>query len=420
MSRMQGGAEPAGPTVIEVRNLHKRFRMPGHRPDTLKERAVHPFRSSTDRELKVLSGISFDVKQGEFFGIVGRNGSGKSTLLKLLANIYRANSGTIRVAGRVASVIELGVGFQPELSARENIVLNCMMMGLSEKDAQRRFDAVIEFADLEDFVDMKLKNYSSGMAVRLAFATMLQADPDILLLDEVLAVGDPPFQRKCEQAFRELRAKDHKTIVLVSNQLATVARYCNRMMVLEGGKIARIGEPEAVLADERGGIVPDAPGRAVVTDVWLESEEGAATGDELTNGNYLSPDERIRLRASIEARQEISRPGLRIQIRDESNATVFFPPSIELADTERISPAAPLTVEANIENKLAPGRYFAFCALTDHSSGEPIDASDPGYLEFVIGQPGPPTQGLVTLDHQVRVATRPNGGQEQGRPGRSS
>jgi ABC-type polysaccharide/polyol phosphate transport system ATPase subunit len=419
MSRTKSEAGPAGPTVIEVRNLHKRFRMPAHRPDTFKERAVHPFRNPGHRELKVLDGISFDVKQGEFFGVVGGNGTGKSTLLKLLANIYRANGGTIRVAGRVASVIELGVGFQPELAARENVVLNCMMMGMTAKEGAKHFDAVIEFAELQDFVDLKLKNYSSGMRVRLAFATMLQSDPDILLLDEVLAVGDAPFQRKCQEVFRELRAKEHKTIVLVTHQLPTVATYCSRVMVLEAGKIARIGAPEvlaegggAMLTFGRGDASPAGPGGvpteasapAKVTEVRIEAEEG--TGDGGPNGNYLKPAEQIRLRVFAETREEIARPGLRIQIRDESNTRVFSPPAIELTDTGRFSPGVPLTIEANIENRLAPGRYFAFCALTDHSGGAPTSVSDPARVQFVVGHPGIPTQGLVTLEHHVRVAHR--------------
>jgi ABC-type polysaccharide/polyol phosphate transport system ATPase subunit len=413
--------DPSGRTVIEVRGLHKRFRMPARRPDTLKERAVHPFRRQNDRMLKVLDGISFDVKQGEFFGIVGRNGAGKSTLLKLLASIYRADGGTIRMAGRVASVIELGVGFQPELAAEENVVLNCMMMGMTARQARDRLDAVLDFADLHDFVDLKLKNYSSGMRVRLAFATMLQSDPDILLLDEVLAVGDPPFQRKCQEAFRELRSMNHKTIILVSNQLDTIRKYCSRVMVLESAKITRIGPPDVVAGDP---ISPDssarsagdqqtrtmkAPGRAVIDEVQLASAGGPVNGGSGTG--FLETAELIRLRVSVQAREEILRPGLRMQIRDETNATVFFPPSVELAETGLLSPANPISIEAEIENRLTPGRYFAFCALTDHSGAAPDDVSEPAHVEFVVGEPGVPEQGAVNLEHRVRVVEPAPGAQ---------
>src|SRR4029453_1974709 len=179
---------------------------------------VRPFAGRDYREVDALDGVSFEVRQGEFFGIVGRNGSGKSTLLKILASIYRADAGTVRMDGRPAPFIELGVGFDPELTARENVVLNGVMMGLSRREAQRRLDAVLDFGELGEFVELKLKNYSSGMMVRLAFAVMMQADPDILLIDEVLAVGDAAFQQKCADAFREMRDTG-KTIVLVTHDM---------------------------------------------------------------------------------------------------------------------------------------------------------------------------------------------------------
>ena len=166
-----------------------------------------PSPSRDYRELRALDGVSFEIRQGEFFGIVGRNGSGKSTLLKLLASIYRADAGTIRMAGRLAPFIELGVGFNHDLTARENVVLNGVMMGLTPKEMRDRLDAVIEFAELEEFADLKLKNYSSGMLVRLAFSVMMEADADVLLIDEVLAVGDASFQQKCADAFHEMKAQ---------------------------------------------------------------------------------------------------------------------------------------------------------------------------------------------------------------------
>src|SRR5918999_1830516 len=193
------------PVVIEVREVAKAFRIPQHRIDTLKERALHPLARSDHRELRALRGVTFDVHAGEFFGIVGRNGSGKSTLLKIMSSIYRADGGRIRMAGRLAPFIELGVGLNPELTSRENVVLNGVMMGLGRREAQRRLDAVLDFAELREFTDLKLKNYSSGMMVRLAFAVMVEADADIMLVDEVLAVGDAAFAQKCMDVFREKR-----------------------------------------------------------------------------------------------------------------------------------------------------------------------------------------------------------------------
>ena len=187
--------------VIEARDISKAFEIPSHRIDSLKERTLHPFARRTYRRLEALRQVTFDVHQGEFFGIVGRNGSGKSTLLKILSSIYRADSGSIRMAGRPAPFIELGVGFNMELSARENVILNGVMMGLSQREARRKLDAVLEFAELEEFADLKLKNYSSGMLVRLAFSVMIQSEAEILLIDEVLAVGDAAFQEKRKPRF---------------------------------------------------------------------------------------------------------------------------------------------------------------------------------------------------------------------------
>src|SRR3954464_820527 len=177
------GKEPAPrQTAIEVEGLEKTFRIPKHQVQTLKERALHPFRRNEYDELNILRGVSFEIPAGEFFGIVGRNGSGKSTLLKCMAGIYGADAGEIRVAGRLSPFIELGVGFNPDLTARDNVVINAVMMGLTPAEARERFNDIIEFAELQDFVELKLKNYSSGMQVRLAFAVMVQSGAEILLI----------------------------------------------------------------------------------------------------------------------------------------------------------------------------------------------------------------------------------------------
>src|SRR3954449_4984733 len=232
-----------GPVVIEARGIHKSFRIPEHRIDSLKERVAHPFTRIEYREHRALRDVSFDVHQGEFFGIVGVNGSGKSTLLKILASIYRADSGSIRVAGRLAPFIELGVGFNPELTSRENVVLNGVMMGLDRREAARRLDAILDFAELREFVDLKLKNYSSGMMVRLAFAVMVEADADVMLVDEVLAVGDASFAQKCMDVFRAKR-QTGRTVVLVTHDMATVQSFCDRAMLVHDGELQYIGDAE--------------------------------------------------------------------------------------------------------------------------------------------------------------------------------
>ena len=234
-----------------------------------------------------LDDVSFTVERGEFFGIVGRNGSGKSSLLKCLAGIYRTDEGRIYVDGRMSTFIELGVGFNPELAARDNVILNGIMLGLSPREARERFEDVVRFAELEEFVDLKLKNYSSGMHVRLAFSVMIQVQADILLVDEILAVGDAAFQQKCFDVFFRLR-DEGKTVLFVTHDMAAVQRFCHRAMLLERGRIVALGEPDEVadrylqlnfegLGEERpdgSGKVRAGDGAARVTDAWIEDEHG--------------------------------------------------------------------------------------------------------------------------------------------------
>src|SRR5689334_11254787 len=210
--------------------------MPTERVHTLKERALHPLRRRSGTDIVALRDVNFAVAPGEFFGIVGRNGSGKSTLLKCMAGVYATDQGRIWVDGRLSTFIELGVGFNPDLPARDNVMLNATMLGLSPREARRRFDAVIDFAELHDFTDLKLKNYSSGMLVRLAFAVMIQVDADVLLIDEVLAVGDAAFQQKCHDEFGRLR-RSGATVLLVTHDMAAVQRFCERALLLDHGRL---------------------------------------------------------------------------------------------------------------------------------------------------------------------------------------
>ncbi|HEX8156034.1 MAG TPA: ABC transporter ATP-binding protein, partial [Solirubrobacteraceae bacterium] len=235
----------AEPRAIVVDRVSKQFRLPHERVHTLKERALHPFRQPSYDALAALREVSFDVRRGEFFGIVGRNGSGKSTLLKCLAGIYRVDQGAIYVDGRMSTFIELGVGFNPDLPARDNVMINATMLGLSPKEARRRFDRILDFAELHDFVDLKLKNYSSGMMVRLAFSVAIQVDAEILLIDEVLAVGDASFQQKCFDEFARIR-KSEATVLLVTHDMASVERFCDRAMLLEHGWLVDIGDTDRV------------------------------------------------------------------------------------------------------------------------------------------------------------------------------
>ena len=233
--------------MIEVEHVGKSFLLPHQVRSSFKEIFLHPF-TSVDYERQIaLEDISFTVAEGESFGIIGANGSGKSTLLKIIAGIHRQDSGTVRVNGVLSPFIELGVGFNTELTARDNIRVNGTLLGLSRKELERRFDDIVAFAELERFVDQKLKNYSSGMQVRLAYSIAIQVDFDILLLDEVLAVGDERFQAKCFETFEQMREAG-KTVVFVSHDLETLARFCERSLLVDRGSQIMVGPTPDVIA----------------------------------------------------------------------------------------------------------------------------------------------------------------------------
>ena len=231
MDPATSGAVSPRPAVV-IDDVSKSFTLPTEQVHTLKERALHPLRRSASEKLDALKGVSMTVNKGEFFGVVGRNGSGKSTLLKCMAGIYQVDGGKIFIDGRLSTFIELGVGFNPDLASRDNVTINGVMMGLTPREAADRFDKVIEFAELEDFVDMKLKNYSSGMQVRLAFSVAIQVDAEVLLIDEVLAVGDAAFQQKCFDVFYKMR-EDGQTVLLVTHDMGAVRKFCDRAALLD-------------------------------------------------------------------------------------------------------------------------------------------------------------------------------------------
>lgn len=235
--------------AISVQDIHKLFKLPHEQHGGLKQSLVSILTKGVKRGYEnqhVLKGISFDINKGDFFGIVGRNGSGKSTLLKLLAGIYTPDKGHIGVNGTIVPFIELGVGFNPELTGRENVFLNGALLGFSRDEMKSMYGDIVEFAELERFMDQKLKNYSSGMQVRLAFSIAIKAQGDILILDEVLAVGDEAFQRKCNQYFDKIRKDKSKTVILVTHSMESVRRYCNKALMVESGSVVISGSPEDV------------------------------------------------------------------------------------------------------------------------------------------------------------------------------
>jgi ABC-2 type transport system ATP-binding protein len=402
------------PVVIEVEGVEKAFRVPFHRIDSFKERVVHPLARPEYRMLHALRGVSFEVRRGEFFGIVGRNGSGKSTLLKILASIYRADAGTIRMAGQPAPFIELGVGFNLDLSARENVILNGVMMGLSRREARRMLDAVLEFAELEEFIDLKLKNYSSGMLVRLAFSVMIQSEAKILLIDEVLAVGDAAFRQKCEDVFREIRSRD-RSVVLVTHDMAAVQEFCHRAMLLDEGSITFIGDPTeagrrylrtsfakrrvSIGGEPEVALVADLLAR--VTDSWLED----GSGQRITNVEVGEP---IRVRARIEALRDLPSPRIGIKVIDAEGVEVFGIERVLGGDhvEARLEKGAGAEVRATIQNPLLPGRYSLVGWVAVMREGGVRAQQVVKYADFVVfGMEG--GAGIVAVEGELDLVVAP-------------
>ena len=240
--------------AIQVKDVKKSFYLPHHKNDSLKSAITQVFKSKEKggKTFNALNGVSFNVEKGDFFGVLGRNGSGKSTLLKIISEIYQPTSGSVKHDGKLVSFIELGVGFKAELSGRENVFLNGALLGFSKEEVASMYDDIVAFAELEEFMDQKLKNYSSGMRVRLAFSVAIRAKADILILDEVLAVGDASFQKKCTDYFETLK-EDGKTVILVTHSMGNVRQFCNKAVVIDGGKVIYEGDADTA-ADKYSGL----------------------------------------------------------------------------------------------------------------------------------------------------------------------
>ncbi len=232
--------------AVKVEHISKSFIIPHEKDNSLRSKAINFFKKKHYDNFKALDDVSFKVKRGEFFGIIGRNGSGKSTLLKILAGIYTPDSGRIEINGMVSPFLELGIGFNPELSGRDNVYLNATVLGLTKKDIDEKFDEIVAFAELERFVDQKVKNYSSGMKSRLAFSVSIHNSREILLMDEVLAVGDARFAEKCLTVFEDYK-RQGRTVILVTHGLPNVEKHCDRALILDQSKIQGIGEPKEIV-----------------------------------------------------------------------------------------------------------------------------------------------------------------------------
>jgi len=405
MDSAAGGTAGQRPAVV-VNNVSKSFTLPVEQVHTLKERALHPFRGSSHNRLEALKGVSFTVEPGEFFGIVGRNGSGKSTLLKCMAGIYRLDQGEIFIDGRLSTFIELGVGFNPDLAAKDNVTLNGVMMGLTPSEAADRFESVIEFAELEDFTEMKLKNYSSGMQVRLAFSVAIQVDADVLLIDEVLAVGDAAFQQKCFDVFYKMR-DDGQTVLLVTHSMDAVTRFCDRAALLEHGKIVDFGDPDEVAksyldlnfgttrtVEQASGGERVGDGAGEITEAWFENLDGDRV-DTLIQGKPA----RFVVRGQITGSAADAEWGV---VFEDLDRHPLFATTTTWAgtDTGSVAPGEECTFQVEFEVPFAPGRVFATPMISYRGSGSRyLDRRDRFVSVIVTGTHH--SGGLVMVPHDV-------------------
>ena len=402
-------AQPDTPPAVIVDSVSKRFRSPKERVHTLKERVLHPLRRARYDDFTALDDVSFTVQRGEFFGIVGRNGSGKSTLLKCLAGIYATDGGEIRMAGRVSTFIELGVGFNPDLAARDNIIMNAIMLGLSPAEARARVDRVLEFAELEEFVDLKLKNYSSGMHVRLAFSVMIQVDADVLLIDEVLAVGDASFQQKCFDVFNRLR-DEGKTILFVTHDMGAVERFCHRALLLERGEVVTIGEPREVAAKylelnfgrelgraSEDGLPPrGGDGQARVLEMWVEDREGERKG-------VLLQGERCVFKARVRFEETVDDPSFAVSWVNQFHQNHFVASTaLEKERTGRFHAGEEVLFSVTFDNVLAPGRYDLSVLLAHRGNGTDVIDRWERRVSVVVAATAS-TGGLVDLPHEISL-----------------
>jgi ABC-2 type transport system ATP-binding protein len=375
--------------AIRVSNLYKSFNLPHEKVSSVKGIFLNTFRRRTYFERQaVLKGINFEIERGEFFGIVGRNGSGKSTLLKLLAGIYSPDQGSIDLNGKLTPFIELGVGFSPELSGRENVYLNGALLGFNRKEMDDMYDDIVDFAELKEHMDKKLKNYSSGMQVRLAFSIAIKAKNEILIFDEVLAVGDEAFQQKCIRVFEEYR-RNKQTVVLVTHDMNTVRNLCTRAMLIDGGVIKHIGTVESVSEQysELNNKREDAQQKA-----FQKSEKQGKSKiiiDPPFKKVYL-PSEELTIKASWLGRFDSTRHIIGVAIVRSDGEYIFGSNTRGLA-------LAKASVSCTLKLDIGVGRYSLLVGVLDKTTGEMIDRREKAFTFTVIDDGRLDAEGATRL-----------------------
>lgn len=360
-----------GETVISVKNVHKDFILPHQKAGSVKNifTNMFSFSKSSYETQHALKDISFEIKKGEFFGIVGRNGSGKSTLLKILAGIYQPSKGTVKTKGRIVPFIELGVGFNGELTGRENVFLNGALLGFSEKEIGDKYQEIVDFAEIERFMDQKLKNYSSGMQVRLAFSVATKlAESDILLIDEVLAVGDADFQRKCFDYFKSVK-KEKKTVVFVSHDMNAIREYCDRAILIDSSEVVISGSPR---------VVSEKYQRLFINEDEKTDNDRASTDKRW--GSFVATYNKVNIKteghdilvnAKIVSKKDLDSIFLGIHIFAEDGVEVVATNNrmIKVKDIRDIKSGKEISVEWKIMNVLNDGKYSVTLTMVNDSLG---------------------------------------------------
>jgi ABC-type polysaccharide/polyol phosphate transport system ATPase subunit len=388
------------PAVV-IKNLYKTFELPHEQHSGIKQRLVSVFRGKRGYETqKVLKNVSFEIERGDFFGIVGRNGSGKSTLLKLLAGIYAPDKGLVQVNGSLTPFIELGVGFNPELTGRENVFMNGALLGFDRNQMTVMYDDIVEFAELEKFMDQKLKNYSSGMQVRLAFSIAIRAKSDILLIDEVLAVGDERFQQKCFEYFESLKSDPEKTVIIVTHDMESIRKYCTKVMVLNyGDHIFTGGTEDAVNVYHELNATTASDMDAVDKYEPKYLDHITVSNMSVTQKNkhgHVSANNPIQVRLDLKKIDGVGGVGVAIFEKTTNSycyATNTFIDNVKISDNT-------ISLVINSPDYLLPGNYFCKVGIFGSRDTQVLEFFD-NVVEFVIDG-STEKQGFMSLNTEWR------------------
>ena len=395
--------------AVTVKDLHKTFKLPHEQYSGIKQVILNIFNSKGGYEAqKVLKDISFEIKEGEFFGIVGRNGSGKSTLLKLIAGIYAPDKGLIQINGSLTPFIELGVGFNPELTGKENVFMNGALLGFDHKEMERMYDDIVQFAELEKFMDQKLKNYSSGMQVRLAFSIAIRAKTDILLLDEVLAVGDAIFQKKCFDYFKQLK-REGKTVIFVSHDTGALQEYCTNGILLEKGKIVKTGKIDTIVKDYLDILNETEKNQ---TETAQQKQERWGSGEVMVDSikvgvaedrtKIFSETEPITMSVAFKASQDVKSPVLGVTIADLTGQIMFQSNTlwchVPVSDMKK---GDVTTMHLTVPNVFNTGTYLVSPAVSSSDGVTVYDwREDMARFKTTKKQK---SHGVVNVEHQLSI-----------------